>query len=440
MREDDEPDRRDDHHDDRRRPGRGEQRTEECPATVELPAGRQECHEHQREYRSFLVVDALEQRHRDPDQQESAGGHVRHLQPALEVAGEHEEAEPRQAAEEVRRLEDAEREPALDPGKPPVDGRHGAREEQHGPAEKAHGREHVGNDGRPLVDHAADPLERLATPRDLVRPQDEGGNAEGEEVIDEPIGDQRPDDGMGVQRGREQRNDDGLEDPESPRDVADEPCTLGQEKEPQEGRKRDRVRRQQGPQRRARERPVERCHEDLRSRHPGRRRRELPLPDAQRPSSERDDRQVRGDEADQDQAQRLRRAERDDVEGGWDGRRLDEEHDTAERTESHPEREGREADDACDLPRRETPPRVEAQSHGATRQEGDAERLAEREPDEGCHRRAGVGEGVAGVATAEPVVHRERDVSERRAAERQRQPERGEGADGGHDVVVTHVA
>ena len=178
-------------------------------------------------------------------------------------------------------LDQPEREYVAEPVEPAGHARGGARHEQDRSGQKDRAGEHLRyQSGYPSSGGARDAESRGRIRTKLVHRDQNHRGRERQQIVDEAIRDQR---GEQVRSGEvrlEQEYHDGLDDTETTWDMAHEAGELRDEKDAEEGEEAESVtRRQQHEERRARERPIERRHEELRPHDRGLGRWELPRAD-----------------------------------------------------------------------------------------------------------------------------------------------------------------
>ncbi len=254
-----EPHRRTHHHQDSQHPSALERRGADGRPAVEVPARRKHGREHDRQDGRFLPVRPLEQRCDDADPEKGDGEAVRRVEPVPERPCQHEQAGTRQAPHEVAQLDEPQRENVTQPGKPFGHAGRGARDQQDGSGEEHRSREHLGNQSR---DPFADAARRTQRPRrvrqGLVHPDHDDRCAERQQVVDDAVGDQCPEEVRGADVRLEQEHHDRLDDAETTRHVTHETGELRQEKDAEEREKGEPVPgREQDVEHRRRQGPVE---------------------------------------------------------------------------------------------------------------------------------------------------------------------------------------
>ena len=159
--EEPEPDRRRDGHQRRQRPSRRETHFEERRPALEFVAAGQEGEQQERSRSRCLPVAGLEQREPDPEAEQEDGGVVGDVQPAGHSLRHHQQRHADHAAEEVRRLEDPERQKARERRQATGMRRRRTREEQHHSGEEGEDREHLGrHQQRGVAEHGAERARR----------------------------------------------------------------------------------------------------------------------------------------------------------------------------------------------------------------------------------------------------------------------------------------
>ena len=132
-REQAEPDRRAERAEHGRDPGRGEARLEERGAAIERPAAPATGHQHARQEDGLLVVEPFQQRRDDADADRRGRQVVRGIEPPRQALREQQQDRADDAADEMRGLDDAERQHALEKLEAARRRGRGAREQQHEP-------------------------------------------------------------------------------------------------------------------------------------------------------------------------------------------------------------------------------------------------------------------------------------------------------------------
>ncbi|HEX9491526.1 MAG TPA: hypothetical protein VF930_14660, partial [Stellaceae bacterium] len=123
--------------------------------------------------------------------------------------------------------------------------------------------------------------------------------------------------------------------------------------------------------------------------------------------------------------------------------RRDEQHDRGHRYLADDDGGGAEQDDLADRLGIEAPLRIVAGAQRAAAEWGKPERVADRQRDEGRQRGLGIGQGMLGVAQAEPVEERQRGIACRREGPRHGEPvvrDRRDGLQHPGQAIGPHLA
>jgi hypothetical protein len=189
------PDGPEEDEDDSGHPARGEPLLDQRGFSVEVPAGGEERADQQREDGRLLVIESLEHGEDDPAPEQRDGEDVGGVEPQLEPAGEEEQPHAGEAAEEVRGLDDRERHEVLEPGETlALRGRRTGDQEDGAGAERGEGEQVRRKRRDAAAAEAGDSLDSCSPPGDLVHTEERDGDAERQEVVDGPVGEQRSQD------------------------------------------------------------------------------------------------------------------------------------------------------------------------------------------------------------------------------------------------------
>lgn len=364
-------------------PTRSEARHRQVGLAVEVQPAGQQRHEHSGEQQRLFVVDALGEREDDAGAEQRAGEHPRGVEPPLQAAREQQQHHPDEAAQEVRQLDDRQRQQVLQPAQPLQLGRCGAGEEQHGAGQEGGEGEDVRYERRhPGGDRAGGALHADPLAQQLVAAEQQGRGAQRQQVVDGAIEQQRAEHGRARCRGgREQQQHRGLEDAETGGHLAQESGGLRQQEDGEEaGEAEAGKRRQQHPERDAGERPIEGGDGRGAGGEGGRRQAKLPAAHREGRPPPRAEGEKGGDGEQQHGAERTARRERQ-VRRRRRPQRREQEGDAGEGRVAEPERHLAEADDGRRLVGGEAPAGVEAVAQRAAGEQrvagGVGERLAE---------------------------------------------------------------
>ncbi len=416
MREDEQPaDAQQDEHDGEHPLG-GEGLVEDRGAAIELRPARQQRREHDGEQDRLLVVESLQQRRDHAHGQQDDGDRPGRVEAELEPAREEEQPGARDAPDEVRCLDHAEREHAFQQPEAPLGGGRGPGSEQHDPGKEARGREHL-RSRQPAAEPRRHARQVLAPPAHLARSQEPGRDQQRDDVVDDPVGEQGGEQRRARRGAREELQQHHLEDPESGRDVARDPGDLGHQEHADEVAVRRPVRRQQHVQHPGREQPVGAREPDLRQRDPEGRYPDPPPPPGDRRGQEQRGEQIPAPEREAERTEgatdgEMRRQHAREA-GGRGEQRHAEQHQQPE-----PERRRVQRRHPRDVARRQPPAHVEMHPHRGPADERRPHVVRDDVAHERGERRAPIGKRLADEARGEGVVAGEYEVVERRERHR----------------------
>ena len=188
------PDAEAQNHCDRRHPARGEGVGDELGPTIEGRARPLQQRGDQQHRRRFLIIKPLEQREDCAGQQQDAGQPEGPVQPAIEAGRQDQQRRADQAAGHVGGFEEGQGHDTVEGRDPVRDGRERARYQQDGAAKEdercRHDRRKAGRDGLQAAQGAA---QRLPPAPAFLRNDDADCDQQRQDIIDQPIGEQRGD-------------------------------------------------------------------------------------------------------------------------------------------------------------------------------------------------------------------------------------------------------
>jgi hypothetical protein len=223
-REESQPDRCANSADDRDNPSRCETRVEKCRAPVEGRARAPQDDEHECENGRFLVVPALEERRDDPRRNDSHGRQPRAIQPPREALRQQQQRGARDASEEMRSLDHAERQHTIEKRETARGGRRRAGEQQDDPGDEREHREYARREllGQP-VECRPDARRLRPSLRKLVGNKDDKRDGKRQQVVDRSIHEQWRQQRLRRQVRVQQQNHQSFEHADTTRHVARQP-------------------------------------------------------------------------------------------------------------------------------------------------------------------------------------------------------------------------
>ncbi len=420
-----EPDRRRDRHQRRQRPSRLEAHLEERRPALEVVTAGQEGEQQEGQEHRFLPVAGLEQREADTEGEQENGGVVGNVQPARDPLRHHQERHADHAAEEVRRLEDPERQEARQGRQATRLRRRRTREEQHHSGEEGEDREHLRRDQqRGVAEHGADPRQAMAVNADLVADQDREAGAQRQQVIDDAVEEQRGQDLLGSIELRELDQHHAFEDADASRHLAQHADELRRQEGAEEHAERWSACRQQRVEHGGGEHPVEHREPELREGQAERRDGELETAHAQWRQMDRGGRQVSGRHRQQRDAGAA--AQRPDP-VPFDRRvRVEGQAPAPQSQQPEPIGARAEQNDAREVAGADAPARIEAVPHRRSGEQRQAGVVRDRDADEGRHRDAPAPDRLPDVEERELVVTGQHRIAGDAEDDRPQQPHLGQ--------------
>ena len=257
--------------------------------------------------------------------------------------------------------------------------------------------------GGPAVQDLQGPLETLLVPDDLVPREKRQSDDEGDEVVDQPEGQERPQDVRCLEFGGKEHHDDGFQDSQAPRHLTGESHELRQEIDRQEGGKRHRGMGQQEEQSRAGTSPVQAAGRHLAQGYSQGGGGEGPFPNPDGFFDKNAHEQVKGDYGHAENPDGEDRLERQ-VDGGGQVGRLQEEEGRSHGHEPDPEGHSANQQDVGGFPHGQAPSGIKPVAYAAPGDQGSADVVAEGIGDEGSQGGPGVGKLVPDELKAQEIV------------------------------------